>query len=173
MWRNLRCLHMTDVEKYEIFHIWHVCDVENVAKYAKFIAIYAVLLLNLLFMLFCSEIPCGEKLSPKVHLWRKNDKYQLCYHILCPHCLVDTDMNKLHFSILKFDPPQPLNSNPKTYFDFKGRMFKSCSTPWKPTHSPESLTFQEAAASTILALWSLCRHCDIFIRIQISQWLRT
>ena len=76
-------------------------------------------------------------------------------------------------SILKFDPPQPSNSNPKTYFDFKGRMFKSCSTPWKPTHSPESLTFQEAAASTILALWSLCRHCDIFIRIQISQWLRT
>ena len=68
---------MTDVEKYEIFHIWHVCDVENVAKYAKFIAIYAVLLLNLLFMLFCSEIPCGEKLSPKVHLWRKNDKYEV------------------------------------------------------------------------------------------------
>ena len=120
----------------EILHLWHVCDVENVAIYAKFIAIYAILLLNLLFTLFCREISCGEKLSPKVHLWRRNDKYQLCYHILCPHCLVDTDMNKLHFSILKFDPPQPLNSNPKTYFDFKGRMFKSCSTPWKPTHSP-------------------------------------
>ena len=168
---------MTDVEKSKILHIWHVCDVENIAIYMK---IYAVLLLNLLFTLFCRKIfatiyalSCGEKLSPKVHLWRKNDKYQLCYHILCPHCLVDTDMSKLHFSILKFDPPQPLNSNPKTYFDFKGRMFKSCSTPWKPTHSPESLTFQEAAASTILALWSLCRHCDIFIRIQISQWLWT
>ena len=44
-----------------------------------FIAIYAVLLLNLLFTLFCREIyfatiyalSCGEKLSPKVHLWRK------------------------------------------------------------------------------------------------------
>ena len=50
-----------------------------------FIAIYAVLLLNLLFTLFCHEIfatiyalsLCGEKLSPKVHLWRKNDKYQV------------------------------------------------------------------------------------------------
>ena len=68
---------MTDVEKSEILHIWHVCDVENVAIYAKFIAIYAVLLLNLLFTLFCREISCGEKLSPKVHLWRKNDQYQV------------------------------------------------------------------------------------------------
>ena len=48
-------------------------------------AIYAVLLLNLLFKLFCCEIlatnyalSCGEQLSPKVHLWRKNDKYQVC-----------------------------------------------------------------------------------------------
>ena len=81
MRRKFRCLHMTDVEKSEILHIWHVCDVENVAIYAKFmqfIAIYAVLLLNLLFALFCREIfatiyalSCGEKLSPKVHLWRK------------------------------------------------------------------------------------------------------
>ena len=76
---------MTDVEKYEILYIWHVCDVENVAIYAKFIAIYAVLLLNLLFTLFCREsyfasiyaLSYGEKLSPKVHLWRKNDKYQV------------------------------------------------------------------------------------------------
>ena len=43
-------------------------------------------LLNLLFTLFCREIyfatiyalSCGEKLSPKVHMWRKNDKYQVC-----------------------------------------------------------------------------------------------
>ena len=113
-----------------------------------------------------------EALGEVSELRYKNLLYsssQRSYCILCPHCLVDTDMNKLHFSILKFDPPQPLNSNPKTYFDFN----KSCSTPWKPTHSPERLTFQEAAASTILALWSLCRHCDIFIRIQISQWLWT
>ena len=67
---------MTDVEKSEILHTWHVY-VENVAIYAKFIAIYAVLLLNLLFMLFCRKISCGEKLSPKVHLWRKNDKYEV------------------------------------------------------------------------------------------------
>ena len=71
---------MTDVEKYEIFHIWHVCDVENVAKYAKFIAIYAVLLLNLLFTLFRREISCGEKLSLKIHLWRKHRKNCEC----CP-----------------------------------------------------------------------------------------
>ena len=62
---------MTDVEKSEILHIWHVCDVENVAIHAKIIAIYAVLLLNLLFTLLYREISCGEKLSPKVHLWRK------------------------------------------------------------------------------------------------------
>ena len=31
MWRNFRCLHMTDVEKSEILYIWQVCDVENVA----------------------------------------------------------------------------------------------------------------------------------------------
>ena len=26
-------------------------------------------------------LSCGEKLSPKVHLWRKNDKYQVCCKI--------------------------------------------------------------------------------------------
>ena len=43
-----------------------------------FIAIYAVLSLYLLFMLFCRKIfatiyalSCGEKMSPKVQLWRK------------------------------------------------------------------------------------------------------
>ena len=24
-------------------------------------------------------LSCGEKLSPKVHLWRKNEKYQVCH----------------------------------------------------------------------------------------------
>ena len=71
---------MTDVEKSEILHIWDVCDVENVAIHAKIIAIYAVLLLSLLFTLFCRRNSCGEKLSPTVHLWRKNDKYQVCFH---------------------------------------------------------------------------------------------
>ena len=78
MWRNFRCLHMTDVEKSEFLYVWHVCGVGNVAIYAKFIAIYAVLLLNRLFTLFCCKIfatiyvlSCGEKLSPKVYLWRK------------------------------------------------------------------------------------------------------
>ena len=47
-------------------------------RHFNFIAIYAVLLLNLLFTLFCRQIfstiyalSCGEKMSPKVHLWRK------------------------------------------------------------------------------------------------------
>ena len=42
-------------------------DVENVAKYAKFMQYVAKIY----------ALSCGEKLSPKVHLWRKNDKYQV------------------------------------------------------------------------------------------------
>ena len=54
--------HMSQhVEKSEILHIWHVCDVENIVIYAKFMQnlcnIYA--------------LSCGDKLSRKVHLWRK------------------------------------------------------------------------------------------------------
>ena len=59
-----------------------------------------------------------EALGEVSELRYKNLLYsssQRSYCILCPHCLVDTDMNKLHFSILKFDPPQPLNSNPETF----------------------------------------------------------
>ena len=52
----------------------------------KIYAIYDVLLQNLLIMLFCRKIyfvtiyalSCVENLSPKVHLWRKNDKYKVC-----------------------------------------------------------------------------------------------
>ena len=61
MWRNFRCLPMTDVDNSDILHIWHVCDVKNVDIYAKFM-----------------QFSCGEKFSPKVHLWRKNDKYEVC-----------------------------------------------------------------------------------------------
>ena len=56
---------MKVVEKSENLHIWHVCDVKNVAIYAKFM-----------------QFSCGEKLSPKVHLWRKNDKYQVWVQIV-------------------------------------------------------------------------------------------
>ena len=64
----------------------------------KIYAIYAVLLLNLLFTLFCREIyfatiytlSCGEKLSPKVHLWRKNDKYQVCQH--CASAIISSGL---------------------------------------------------------------------------------
>ena len=72
MWRNFSFSCMTIVGKFQ-FNWW------------GFIAIYAVLLLNLLFTLFCRKIfatiyglSCGEKLSQKVHLRRKNDKYEVC-----------------------------------------------------------------------------------------------
>ena len=56
MWRNFRCLHMTDVEKSEILHIWHVCDVENVTICKIFATIYA---------LSCGaqKYICGEKMT--------------------------------------------------------------------------------------------------------------
>ena len=63
----LHCGEISDVEKSEILHIWHVCDVENVAIYAKFMQFFATIY----------ALSCGEKLSPKVHLWRKNDKYEV------------------------------------------------------------------------------------------------
>ena len=63
-----------------------------------FIAIYAILLLNLLFTLFYRKIfatiyalSCGGELSPKVHLWRKNDNYQVCATYAIPsHYLMNT-----------------------------------------------------------------------------------
>ena len=56
---------MTDVEKSEILHIWHVCDIENIAIYAKFM-----------------QFSCEEKMSPKVHLRNKNDKYEVWTELL-------------------------------------------------------------------------------------------
>jgi len=50
--------------------------------------------------------------------------------------LSDTDINALKFSIIKFEPAQPSDSTPVTYFDFRGRKFNSsqrvpaCATPW-------------------------------------------
>ena len=68
LWRNFRCLPMTDVEKSEIVHIWHVCDVENVAISAKFILfswkisfvkIYA--LCRKIHFVVIYALLCGEK----------------------------------------------------------------------------------------------------------------
>ena len=71
MWRNLKFLHS-----------WHVYGVENVYVHIMlfcwkmgFVVIYAV----------CREICfdaiyallCGEKLNQRLHMWRKNDKYQV------------------------------------------------------------------------------------------------
>ena len=57
-----------NVEKSEILHIWHVCDVENFAIYEK----------NMHFFATIYALSCGEKVSPKVNLWRKNDKVSWC-----------------------------------------------------------------------------------------------
>ena len=77
MWRNFSFPCMTIVGKLKISP--HVEKFQY--NWWGFIAIYAVLLLNLLFTLFCREIfatiyalSCGEKLSPKVNLWRKKMK---------------------------------------------------------------------------------------------------
>ena len=61
---------MSDVEKSEILHIWHVCDVEYVVIYAKIM-----------------KFSYGEKMSQKVHLWVKNDKYEVwAYMLLFKQC---------------------------------------------------------------------------------------
>ena len=59
-----------------------------------FVEIYAVLLQ---FTLFCREICfvmihallCGEKLNQKLHMWRKNDKYEVCPNIIAEKCYKD------------------------------------------------------------------------------------
>ena len=105
MWRNFRCLPMTDVEKSEILHIWHVCDVENVAIYAKFmlfswkisfVKIYA-LCREIRFVVIYALL-CGEKFIQKFCMWRKNDKYQVCVMVLPRPMYLRTD--SLHFKCL-------------------------------------------------------------------------
>ena len=66
--RNFKCLHMTDVKKCEIYPVF-CCKIGFVTIYPVFckirdVAIYAPLR--------------GEKLSPKLYGWRKNDKYEVC-----------------------------------------------------------------------------------------------
>ena len=68
MWRNFRCLYMTDVEKSEILHLWHVCDVENVAISAKILYFFKRLpqftrFLNSNFKNWAQKYICGETLT--------------------------------------------------------------------------------------------------------------
>ena len=93
MWRNFSFPCMTIVGKLKISP--HVEKFQY--NWLGFIAIYAVLLLNLLFTLFCREIfatiytlSCEEKLSPKVQLCRKNDKYQVWIRV--PPFIVNTPL---------------------------------------------------------------------------------
>ena len=108
------CLHK---EKSEILHIWtmecvwcrkrrHIC---------KIYAIYAVLLPDLLFTLFSRKIyfatiyalSYGEKLSWRVHLWRKNDKYKVCLSSdsCSPFILSTLRLNHLHLQNLHITKP--------------------------------------------------------------------
>ena len=88
MWSSINFLHMKIWSLPFFSWVWCAISfvkINNVYNWWGFIAIYAILLLKLLFTLFCREIyfatiyvlSCGEKLSPKVHMWRKNDKYQV------------------------------------------------------------------------------------------------
>ena len=63
---------MTDVEKSEIL-IWHVCGEENVVNISKTYVIFAT----------TYALSCGEKLSPKIHKCRKNDKDSLQLTQIC------------------------------------------------------------------------------------------
>ena len=87
MWRNFRFLHTADVEKYEISP--HVACVwcKNVNTNAKFklfcykiscFAIYAILSRNCCAVIYA--LLCGEKFIKKLHLCRKNDKYEVWVH---------------------------------------------------------------------------------------------
>ena len=79
MWRNLKFLHS-----------WHVYDVENVFKCVHimlfcwkmgFVVIYAVcrkICFDAIYALLC-----GEKMNQKLPLWRKSEKYQVCYILQC------------------------------------------------------------------------------------------
>ena len=58
MWRNFRCLHMTDVEKSEILHMWHVCR-----KHCLIYKIYAIFI--------------WRKMEPKSTFVENNDKYEV------------------------------------------------------------------------------------------------
>ena len=108
MWRNFRCLHMTDVEKYEIFHIWHVCHVENVTKYAKFIAIYVVA--KSVIHAVLSRNFMWRKIEPKSTFVEKNDKYQVClwhHSSLCSTSVVIVSLNIGPKRALKKDKTLP------------------------------------------------------------------
>jgi len=106
MWRNIRFPYITDVEKSEnsphlscekcqisphdrfvisfitkkinnVYSLWSFVAF-YVTSFCKnyFFANYAVLSRNLFVAIYA--FLCGEKLSPKLYMWRKNDKYQVC-----------------------------------------------------------------------------------------------
>ena len=63
---------MTYVEKSEILYIWHVFDEKMLPHFAWS------------QNLFCRNLHtlCGEKLSQKFSMWRKNDKFEVCFLVL-------------------------------------------------------------------------------------------
>ena len=72
----------------KFLHIWHVSDVENVSTYVQFMLFcckidFVTIFLRTFvgksvlsrFTHFCVE----KKLNQKLPLWRKNDKYEVCW----------------------------------------------------------------------------------------------
>ena len=94
MWRNLK-LPTSGIcvmwRNFRFFHIYHysLTKIDNVYSLWSFVAFYAISFCKNHFLqitLFCREICfvaiyaflCGKKFSPKLFMWRKNDKYQVC-----------------------------------------------------------------------------------------------
>ena len=112
MWRNFRFLYMINVEKFYIFpHLscWYISDfptdVENseITPHLEKFQISPENRCFLRFMLFCSNLRTfgwsGEKLSPKVCIWRKNDKCEVCGKSLLLWSLRPRKVTHLNFPL--------------------------------------------------------------------------
>ena len=136
MWRNLKLLH-----------IWHVYDVENVFTYVH-VMLFCLKIGLLWFTLFCCEICfvaicallCGEKWNQILHMWRKNDKYQVwaCRQIFwfslsrLPQARATTvPLNCFIFKI------QNLNTKPNGFYNTSKSINQSNGA--KGTHLPKKI----------------------------------
>ena len=86
MWRNFSFPCMTIMGKLKISPHDNCGEIWN-SPHLAFLQFFIHAVLSR--YLFCRNLAlsCGEKLSPKVHLWRKNDKYQVWAHLVHPPLL--------------------------------------------------------------------------------------
>ena len=82
MWRNFRFLCITDVEKSNFFHMTNFYDV-----FVVFLWSFVTFMLIFFGKLFFCDLCCfvgiyavlgKERLSQKLCLWRKYEKYEVC-----------------------------------------------------------------------------------------------